>query len=232
MRIYKVLFLVLVFVLSAFCIIGCGKDDTVTNPPPGGGGGAFTLSGTITNYPWGSLIARAMINKFVPPDSFFVGTDTVDNNGELSITPVTPPTDFLVPISVPPSISVSDTTSRISVFGELRAYNFSNVLIGRIIRKNFDDTVVQGSFAVQYLFSTKAVSITGSDTAINILDTSVTVYSISAVSGWNALTLQLVIERPNFKQYDYKSGETAGASWRYEAVPTPLLPGRSFLKAN
>jgi hypothetical protein len=218
MRSYKKLISIFAIV-TAF--IGCGKDETtINNPPPAGG--AFTLSGTISGYPGGSLIAKAMINKFSPPDSFYVGADTVDNNAALSMSLVTPPTDFLVPIIVPSGINVSDTTCRISSFGELHAYNFSSIMIGHIAKKNYDDTVVQGSFSMQFLYCTKAVTIMGGDTAINLTDTTITVYNINAVSGWNAFTIKLDVQRPDYSQYSYTSGETGGATWRYMTMTVPL----------
>ncbi len=231
MKTKKAYFLILAATLSVFCIIGCGKDETITNPPPSGGG-AFTLSGTIINYPGGSLIARAKITKLLPPDSFFVGTDTIDNNGVLSMSLVTPPTDYLGPIIVPSGITISDTTAKISGFAELTAYNFSSVWIGRIEKRNFNDSAVQGSFAVQYIYLTKAVSITGSDTNTNLNDTTVVVYNLNPVSGWNALSFQLTVQRPNYRQYTYSSGELAGATWRYSAVPGPLIFGRIYLRVK
>jgi len=214
----KTLFIIifLVSTLSIYLLNGCGDDDkTITNPPPSGG--PFTLSGSITNYPGGSVIAKAKITKFVPPDSFFVGTDTIDNDAQLSMALVTPPADFLVPITVPSGITVSDTTARIISFPELGAYNFSGGIMAKIRKKNFADTnVVEGSFIVQYIFSTKAVTISGSDTTINFTDTTVTSYNISLQEGWNALSIRLTAQRPNFQMTEYLSGELSGALWRYE----------------
>lgn len=228
---YKVFTIVLAAVIIIL-VEGCGKDETsVTNPPPGGGG-AFTLSGTIAGYPGGSLIARATINKLVPPDSFYVGSDTIENNAVLSMTLVTPPTDFLVPIIVPAGITISDTTCRVTSFGVLRAYNFSSIQLGQITKKNFADTAVQGSFSINYLYCTKAVTITGSDTSINLTDTTVTVYNINASSGWVSFTLMLAVQRQNFRKYEFTSGETAGATWRYEAFPALIIAGKNFLKAK
>jgi hypothetical protein len=133
MKICKYFLIFLILPAMAF-IISCGKDDTITNPPPVSG--PFTLSGTISGYPGGSIIAKAKITKSLPvPDSFFVGTDTIDNNAQLSMVLATPPTDFLVQIAVPPGITVSDTSARISLFSVLRGYNFSNELIAVIQKR-------------------------------------------------------------------------------------------------
>jgi hypothetical protein len=216
------------FVIIVFLINGC-SDDTTTNPggPPSGDP---IISGTITNYPGGSIIAKARLQKSTPTDSFFAGTDTVDNNGVLAMNLLTPPTDFLTPFGVQPGITVSDTTTRINSFSALRAYNFSNAYIGSITYKNFDDTIVAGSFAVGFAYSTKPVTITGADTSINLLDTNIVAYNLSFTAGWNVFTTQLVEERPNFIRYEVRSGSTAGGSWRYEAVTLDLFIYRDFLR--
>jgi hypothetical protein len=211
--IFSVIFLSLIL---SILFTSCGEDEnSVTTPPPGGGG--FTLSGTISGYPGGSVIAKAKITKFVPPDSFFVGTDTVDNNAQLSMSLVTPPTDFLIPIIVPSGITVSDTTATITTFAELGAYNFSGSVIAKIRKKNFQDTnIVEGSFLVQYIFSTKAVTVIGSDTVINLNDTNISAYNLNLLAGWNTISIRLTTLRPNFQLTDFVSGELTGAAWRYE----------------
>lgn len=206
----------------AYLLNGCGEDEpTITNPPPGGG--AFTLSGSVTNYPGGSVIAKAEILKFIPPDTFAVGTDTIDNNAQLSMSLVTPPADFLIPIVVPSGVTVSDTSARISGFSQLGAYNFSGTLLANIRKKNFADTnVVEGSFAVQYIFSNKAVTVTGSDTTINLTDTTISAYNLNLQAGWNTVSIRRTIQRPDFELTDFLSGELAGASWRWE-TSSPLF---------
>jgi len=215
---YIIIYLICVFSAS-YLINGCAEDETITNPPPSGG--AFTLSGSVTNYPGGSVIAKAEIIKSFPPDTFAVGTDTIDNDAQLNMSLVTPPSDFLIAIYliVPSGISVSDTSAKITTFGGLRAYTFSGALLGYILKKNFADTVFEGSFAVQYIFSTKAVTVTGSDTTINITDTTISAYNLSMQAGWNTISIRRTVQRPNFQLTDFLSGELAGASWRWETAP-------------
>jgi hypothetical protein len=56
----------------------------------------------------------------------------------------------------------------------------------------------------------------------NLTDTTITVYNINAVSGWNAFTIKLDVQRPDYSQYSYTSGETGGATWRYMTMTVPL----------
>lgn len=212
--------------ICCFTIIyftGCGNDDTIINPG-GGGNTGTTLSGTISGYPGGSIIARAVLFKYSPViDSFYAGTDTVDNNGELNLSLTTPPSDYLSALGVDTSLNISDTSAKITGFASLKAYNFSNISLALITKKNFADTnVVEGSFVIQYIFSSKAVTITGYDTNISMSDTSIYGYNLNFAAGWNVVTVKQVYKRPAFQQVEFTSGETAGATWRYEISMVPV----------
>jgi hypothetical protein len=99
----------------------------------------------------------------------------------------------------------------------LGAYNFSGSVIAKIRKKNFQDTnIVEGSFLVQYIFSTKAVTVIGSDTVINLNDTNISAYNLNLLAGWNTISIRLTTLRPNFQLTDFVSGELTGAAWRYE----------------
>jgi hypothetical protein len=221
-------FILIIFLSAAgTALVGCG-DDKVTAPPVDPGNTPI-ISGTITNYPGGSIIAKARVLKPVTQDSFFVGTDTVDNNGVLAMDLITPPTDFLAPFMLSGGIIVSDSSARATSFSNLRAYSL-DAYIGNITYKNFDDSLVAGSFAIYYIFSTKPVTVTGADTNIFLLDTSVVTYNLNLPDGWSAFTLQLIEQRTNFNRYELRSGVTAGATWRYETVTMDRLINREFLR--
>jgi hypothetical protein len=195
---------------------GCGDDTTVTpgNPP-----GTSNISGTITGYPGGSIIVKAKLTAGTPSDSFFAGTDTVDNDAMLNMNLSTPPANFLTAFDVsnlPPGVVISDTTVRAAQFSNLRAYGFSNELLGVILKKNYTDSIVAGSLSVQYLYSTKPFSVTGTDTNITGLDTTMYVYNVSFAAGWNAYILRLTEQRTNYTRYDFLSGDNTSATWRYE----------------
>lgn len=215
--------------LSLSSFHGCSDDDnTISNPP----GSTPFLTGSITNYPGGSVIVKAKLTAGTPADSFFAGTDTVDNSAMLSMDLVTPPANFLASINeinLPPGVVVSDTTVRIAQIGSLRVYGFSNELIGMLQKKNFVDSVVTGSFAVAYLYSTKPFSITGSDTITNVNDTTINVYNVSFTAGWNAYTIRAAERRPGYSRYEVISGEAAGASWYYTSSIIDVLRNRNFL---
>ena len=107
------------------------------------------------------------------------------------------------------------TPLRATQVGNLRAYGFSNELIGDMMKKNYTDSAVVGSFVVQYLYSTKPFTITGVDTNANLTDTSIYVYNITFTSGWNAFTFRITEQRTNYVKYEYVTGEAAGATWYY-----------------
>lgn len=201
-------------VFAIVFITGCGDDNTTTPSDPQGN--TPTISGSITNYPGGSMIVKAKITAGTPTDSFFVGIDTVENSGVINMPLVTPPSNFLVSFgTVPEGVVISDTTTRAAQVGDLRAYGFSNELIGRMMKKNYSDSAVVGSFVVQYLYSTKPFTITGADTSEGPTDTTLYIYNVSFASGWNAFTFRLAEQRANFTKYEFVSGEASGATWYY-----------------
>jgi len=203
-----------VIALTLLLIAGCGDDNTTTPNDPQGN--TPTLSGSVSNYPGGSMIVKAKINAGTPTDSFFVGIDTLDNSGIVNMPLATPPSNFLVAFgTVPSGVVISDTTTRATQVGNLRAYGFSNELIGDMMKKNYTDSAVVGSFVVQYLYSTKPFTITGVDTNANLTDTSIYVYNITFTSGWNAFTFRITEQRTNYVKYEYVTGEAAGATWYY-----------------
>lgn len=206
-------------VFAIVYITGCGDDNTTTPTDPQGN--TPTISGSITNYPGGSMIVKAKITAGTPTDSFFVGIDTVDNSGVINMPLATPPSNFLVSFgTIPQGVVVSDTTTRATQVGELRAYGFSNELIGRMMKKNYTDSLVVGSFNVQYLYSTKPFTITGVDSNTSITDTTIYVYNVSFASGWNAFTFRMTEERANYRKYEFVTGEASGATWYY--TPTTI----------
>ena len=206
-------------VFAIVFITGCGDDNTTTPSDPQGN--TPTISGNVLNYPGGSMIVKAKITAGTPTDSFFVGTDTLDNTGLINMPLVTPPSNFLVAFgTLPEGVVLSDTTTRAAQVGNLRAYGFSNELIGSMTKQNYTDSAVVGSFVVQYLYSTKPFTITGADTNANLTDTSIYVYNITCASGWNAFTFRLTEQRANFMKYEFVSGEASGASWFY--TPTTI----------
>ena len=221
--------LLILFSLAITSFYSCGDDtNTITNPP----GETPYLTGTITNYPGGSIIAKAKLTAGLPADSFFAGTDTIDNSGMLNMDLATPPANFLTSINdltLPSGVVVSDTTARIAQIGTLRAYGFSNELIGMLQKKNFMDSVVTGSFAVQYLYSTKPFTITGSDTMTSVNDTTINIYNVSFVAGWNAYTVRAAERRPGYSRYEVITGEAAGATWYYTTTTLDVLRKKNFL---
>ncbi len=201
-------------VFAKVFITGCGDDNTTTPSDPQGN--TPTISGTISNYPGGSMIVKAKISAGVPTDSFFVGTDTVDNSGIINMPLATPPSNFLVAFgTVPNGVVVSDTTTRAAQVGNLRAYGFSNELLGTMMKQNYTDSAVVGSFVVQYLYSTKPFTITGVDSNASPTDTTIYTYNVSFASGWNAFTFRLIEERADYRKYEFVSGEASGATWYY-----------------
>jgi hypothetical protein len=213
-----------VFLLSALTLLaaGCDEDDGVMNPPDNG---SIKLTGSISGYPGGSSIARAVLQIWSPPDTFFVGIDTVDNNGSLNMLLTTPPTNFLLPASDISSstIMVSDTTASYTGFSLLYVYTFSNMLSAVLQKKNFADTVVQGSFLVQYIFATKPFTISGADTSAFGPDTSVTSYNLNLDEGWNVMTIRQTILTTNYSKVELTDGEISGAIWRYQDVTSSIL---------
>lgn len=205
-------------VFAIVYIAGCGDDNTTTPTDPQGN--TPTISGNITNYPGGSMIVKAKITAGTPTDSFFVGIDTVDNSGVINMPLATPPSNFLVSFgTIPQGVVISDTTTRATAVGELRAYGFSGELIGTMSKRNYSDSAVVGSFVVQYLYSTKPFTITGTDTSASPTDTTLLVYNVSFASGWNAYTFRLTELRANFTKYEFVSGEASGATWYYTTSP-------------
>jgi len=225
---FKSLILIL-FGLTIISIYGCGDDNiSVTNPP----GSTSFISGTISNYPGGSTIVKAKLTAGTPSDSFFAGIDTVDNNGMLNMNLATPPFNFLVSFNsgtIPPGVVISDTTTRAAQFGSLRVYGFSNELLGELQRKNFTDSQTVGSFVVQYLYSTKPFTITGSDTTVNLTDTTLYTYNLTFAEGWNAFTLRVAEKRANYTKYEFVSGDAAGAAWYYAPVIIDIRRNKNFL---
>ena len=225
---FKSLILIL-FGLTIISIYGCGDDNiSVTNPP----GSTSFISGTISNYPGGSTIVKAKLTAGTPSDSFFAGIDTVDNNGMLNMNLATPPSNFLVSFNsgtIPPGVVISDTTTRAAQFGSLRVYGFSNELLGELQRKNFTDSQTVGSFVVQYLYSTKPFTITGSDTTVNLTDTTLYTYNLTFAEGWNAFTLSVAEKRANYTKYEFVSGDAAGAAWYYAPVIIDIRRNKNFL---
>jgi len=225
---FKSLILIL-FGLTIISIYGCGDDNiSVTNPP----GSTSFISGTISNYPGGSTIVKAKLTAGTPSDSFFAGIDTVDNNGMLNMNLATPPFNFLVSFNsgtIPPGVVISDTTTRAAQFGSLRVYGFSNELLGELQRKNFTDSQTVGSFVVQYLYSTKPFTITGSDTTVNLTDTTLYTYNLTFAEGWNAFTLSVAEKRANYTKYEFVSGDAAGAAWYYAPVIIDIRRNKNFL---
>ncbi len=215
--------------LTMISVYGCGDDNnSVTNSP----GSTSFISGTISNYPGGSTIIKAKLTAGTPADSFFAGIDTVDNNAMLNMNLSTPPSNFLTSFNsgtIPPGVIISDTTTRAAQFGSLRAYGFSNELLGELQRKNFTDSQTVGSFVVQYLYSTKPFTITGSDTTIGLTDTTLYIYNVTFAEGWNAFSFRIAEMRTNYTKYEFISGEASGAAWNYTPVTIDILRNKNFL---
>ncbi len=210
----------LIFVFTIFYFAGCSNDTVNTVTPPEN---TPFLSGTIINYPGGSTIVKAMLFGGIPADSFTAGTDTVDNTAMLSMNVTTPPANFLDTIStsgLPSGIVISDTTARVTTLAYLSVYGFSNNFIANLQKRNFPDTVVTGSAITYYLYSSKAFSITGTDTNNTISDTTVITYNINFTSGWNAYSLKVLEKRPNFTRAEFSNGEVSGSSWYYMGIPS------------
>ena len=143
----------------------------------------------------------------------------------------TPPANFLMSfndITLPPGVVISDTTTHVAQIGSLRAYGFSNELIGMLQKKNFTDSAVTGSFTVQYLYSTKPFTITGSDTMASINETTINTYNASFVAGWNAYTLRVAEKRPGYTKYEIFTGEASGGTWYCTTTTIDLFRKRNF----
>lgn len=212
----------LVIILTALIIIaGCSDDDeNIVNPPPSDN--AFKLTGTITNYPGGSTIAKAPIVIYTSQDTFFVGTDTIENNGSLNMLLTTPPTNFLFSakdIVSSSNIVVSDTTASYTGFTIINVFNFSNIPIAMLLKKNFAGlTLEQGSFYIQYIFATKPFTVMGENTSFYQSDTTIIKYNLNFKEGWNIMNVKLAILRNNSEQLELTMGEPTGATWQYETV--------------
>lgn len=219
----------LTIILGLTLFYGCGDDNnTITNPP----GSTPFLTGTITNYPGGSVIVKAKLTAGTPTDSFFAGIDTVENNALLQMDLSTPPANFLMSFNsgnIPPGVVISDTTTRAAQISSLRVYGYSNELLGNIQKRNFTDSTVTGSFSVQYLYSTKPFTITGSDTTTSVTDTSLYIYNISFTEGWNAYTLRIAEKRTGYTRYEFITGEAAGAAWYYTPSTIDIFRKKNFL---
>jgi hypothetical protein len=205
-------------ILSSAC---SSDEDSIVNPPEDD---ATKLSGAISNYPGGIVIVKVKLEIFSPVDSFFVGVDTVDNNGLLNMSLATPPSNFLLPITyfLSPTINVSDSTAKFINFRIVNVYNFSNEQIAVVVKKNFADSVMPGSFFVERFFTTKALTITGADTNIIGNYTSIIKFNLNLSAGWNTVTVKIVNITSNFQEGEYTNGEISGAAWYYDSFTSAM----------
>jgi hypothetical protein len=227
---FRLLFscLLISFTLNLFSACN-SEENNIVNPPTDD---ASKLSGTISDYPGGNVIAKVKLEIFSPADSFFVGIDTIDSNGLLNMSLTTPPNNFLMPATdfSSPTVIVSDSTARYTNFRIVNAYNFSNSQIAVILKKNFADTVMPGSFFIERFFATKAFTIIGSDTNTIGNYTSIIKYNLSLAAGWNTVTIKIADIRTDFQVGEYTNGELSGATWRYEAFRSASGRPKVFLE--
>jgi hypothetical protein len=215
---FKLTLALSIFALSVF-ISSCGSDDPVS--PGGGTTTTSNINGTIVSYPGGITIVRA---RATGSGSAVVATDTVLANGQFDMNLVTPPANILGSIRTfadDTIFTVTDTTAFYAQLGALEVYSVSDTLLGTAIKKNFDTTIVTGSFAVTYLYVDRNVSITGTRTSISGSDTSRIVANLTLVTGWNVVTSFQTTKSTNLNVVTVSSGEQSGATWRFQASPAP-----------
>jgi hypothetical protein len=206
-------------VLSLFCLLiltifsSCSSNNIVD---PGNETPVNNLSGSISNWPGQSLIVRAMI--IYNTNSADVGTDTVLANGQFNINLTTPPPSVLAPIKEfigDTALTISDTGAFFANFSSLWVYDITNTVTGFVQRRNFDSTIVPGSFLVTYIYSDRNTSITGTVESAGFADTIRSTINLNLVTGWNKFYLRLVSQTSTLTVYEMNNGEPAGAYWYY-----------------
>lgn len=215
----------LAFLMCAFILTSCNKDDEIITDP---GGNSARLEGNVQNWPSQILIAQAIATG---TGAAVVGTDTIIADGNLDMNLTVPPPAILRAvndISNDTAITISDTTAFYAAFGNLTVLDITNTTVGRIEKKNFDTTVVVGSFIVSYIYVDRDVSITGTTVTVNGADTTSTQFNLSLEQGWNVFYTQQTVDNPNFSGLLLASGEPAGATWRYTASPIANRIHRQF----
>lgn len=212
--------------LCALLFAACNKDDEIITDP--GGNTTTNLSGSIQNWPNQILIAQAIATG---TGAAVVGTDTILADGNLDLNLTTPPPAILrsvSDISNDTAITISDSAAFYATTGSLSVFDISNTMVGRIEKKNFDTTVVTGSFIVNYIYIDRACNITGSSTAASGTDTTRIDFNLSLEQGWNVFYTQQTGETPTLTTLLIASGEPAGANWRYTASPVANRIHRLF----
>ncbi len=212
--------------LCALLFIACNKDDEIITDP--GGNTTTNLSGSIQNWPSQILIAQAIATG---TGAAVVGTDTILADGNLDLNLTVPPPAILrsvSDISNDTAITISDSTAFYATTGSLSVFDISNTMVGRIEKKNFDTTVVTGSFIVNYIYIDRACNITGSSTTASGTDTTRIEFNLSLEQGWNVFYTQQTGETPTLTTLLIASGEPAGANWRYTASPIANRIHRMF----
>lgn len=213
-------------VVSAFLVFfafeGCGDDTIVTSGPPGS---TALISGSIDNWPADSLVVKAIVSFLqVTAD---IGIDTVEPPGIMNLVLGTPPqivldniADFIGDTTA--SITFSDTSAMVAHFEALAVFADS-LRAGDVDRRNFgaDSNFTAGSFTVDYIYTTKNVSVNGTVNLVSGSDTNRVTYNLNLNTGWNTYTVRLNERRENFSALSISTGsEPAGARW-YFTIANP-----------
>jgi hypothetical protein len=203
----------LLFGIITIILSGCSKDDSSSDSKSGNN--ALTgnvLKGKISTWTLGTGYTLKASQYYY---SEVMGSSIISSDGSFSITLSVPLSDYLSNITYyfsSPPLVISDPTS-LCTYLDLNVYDVDGYQIGSVVRSNSIANNGKGYASVEYMYSSKKTTITGTRT----YDIYNYIYNVSFKEGWNTLVGQ--IANSSETAVDYKIGNTEPSSviWKFSS---------------
>ncbi|MDZ4712346.1 MAG: hypothetical protein SGI89_08460 [bacterium] len=179
-----------------------------------------SLGGNVTGLSSSNPYVRAIVSN---AGQTYVVASHLMTDSTFTLILTVPPAGYLIDIddffvqNFIQGVSISDNSANVNIM-PVNVYDTTNILRGSLQKLNHgpNENAAVGQISVSVFYCDRPLTITGKNTLVIGIDTTVVNYNATLGTGWNVTTLRTTKLSNHYIEYSFINGEIPGAKWYYK----------------